>query len=255
MYELGTQLTDEEWATPTEVPGWSVQDNLTHIAGLEWQLLGRPRPEHTIPDDLPHVKNEFGRHNEIWVDSRRSRTGAQVLEEFQEVTSARLAQLRGFGPADFEAESFTPVGPGTVRDLLPFRIFDSWVHEQDMRRAVHRPGNLDSRVADLVLTRIASTMPFVVGKKAGAPDGATVVVDLGGPLSRTISIGVEGGRASLLDDTPTDPTTRIVMDTETCARLANGRVTPADTMADGRVRFEGDADLGARVVEQMSFVT
>ena len=45
------------------------------------------------------------------------------------------------------------MGPGTVRDLLPFRIFDSWVHEQDMRRAVHRAGNLDSDAARLAAGR------------------------------------------------------------------------------------------------------
>jgi uncharacterized protein (TIGR03083 family) len=175
MTELGTALSEAEWKQPTEVPGWSVQDNFVHISGLEWVLLGRDRPEHDIPEGLEHVKNDVGRSNEVWVDSRRGYSGAEALAEFREITAARLEQLRGFGADDFAAASWTPTGPGTVRDLLPFRIFDSWVHEQDMRRAVGRPGNLDSPAADHALGRMNSTLPIDVGKKEGAREGESIV--------------------------------------------------------------------------------
>jgi uncharacterized protein (TIGR03083 family) len=254
MSELGGWLTEDDWKRPTEVPGWTVQDNLAHIAGIEASLLGRGAPEHAVPEDLPHVKNDMGRSNEVFVDSRRSRTGAEVLAEFREVTGERLEQLSRYDAAAFGAETWTPVGPGTVRDLLPFRIFDSWVHEQDMRRAVGRAGDLDTPVAVVVLERIAGTMPFVVGKKAAAPDGATVVFELGGPLARSIPIGVEGGRARLLDAVPASPTTRILTDTETFARLACGRLDPDAELAAGHVHVDGDEDLGRRVVQNLNFL-
>jgi uncharacterized protein (TIGR03083 family) len=254
MSELGGWLTEEEWNRPTEVPGWSVQDNLAHIAGIEASLLGWSAPDHEVPDDLPHVKNDVGRRNEVFVDSRRARTGEAVLAEFREITGQRLEQLGDYDEAAFGEESWTPVGPGTVRDLLPFRVFDSWVHEQDMRRAVGRPGDLDTRVAAVVLERIAGSMPFVVGKKAAAPDGSTVVFQLDGPLARSIPIGVEGGRARLLEDTPPSPTTRIHTDTETFARLACGRLDPTAELQSGRVRVDGDDELGRSVVENMNFL-
>jgi uncharacterized protein (TIGR03083 family) len=254
LAELGAALDESDWKRPTEVPGWSVQDNLVHVTALESRLVGRPDPEHSIPDDLPHVKNDFGRSNEVFVDSRRHQKGARALAEFEEVTAERLARLRSLGPDDFAAESWTPVGPGTVRDLLPFRLFDSWVHEQDMRRAVGRAGDLDSEVAAHALDRITAAMPFVVGKKAGAPDGATVVFELSGPLARTVAIAVDGGRAKLVDAAPADATARIVTDTETYARVACGRVEPADALADGRVTVTGDGALGRRVVESMNFL-
>jgi uncharacterized protein (TIGR03083 family) len=196
----------------------------------------------------------MGRRNEVYVDSRRARSGADVLEEFREVTGKRLEELSRYDAAAFGAETWTPVGPGTVRDLLPFRVFDAWVHEQDMRRAVDRPGGLDTSVAGVVLERIAGTMPFVVGKKAAAPDGATVVFELDGPLARSIPIGVEGGRARLLDAAPASPTARIRADTETFARLACGRLDPAVELDAGHVRLDGDTDLGRRVVENMNFL-
>ncbi|MEX2255174.1 MAG: maleylpyruvate isomerase family mycothiol-dependent enzyme [Acidimicrobiia bacterium] len=252
--ELGGELSEDEWKRATEVPGWSVQDNLTHISGMEASLLGRAPVEHEVAGDLPHVRNEIGVRNEVVVDSRRAMSGADALAEFREITRERVDVLRAYDEAAFSAESWTPVGPGTVRDLLPFRAFDSWVHEQDMRRAVDRPGDLDSAVAAAALERVVGSMPFVVGKKAAAPEGSTVVFDLDGPLARVVAIRVDGGRAKRLDETPDDPTVRISSDTETFARLGCGRVDAPAELGAGRVRIEGDDELGRRVVEQMNFL-
>jgi uncharacterized protein (TIGR03083 family) len=251
--DFGGSLAEPEWKTPTEVPGWTVQDNLVHIVALEWLALGQPAPDHDIPDDLPHVKNDFGRINEVFVDSRRDRTGEESLAEFRSVTADRVAQLRAFGSDDFGAASFTPVGPGTVRDLLPFRVFDSWVHEQDMRRAVGRPGDLTGPVADAALERVDGAMTFVVGKKAQAPQASTVVFNLTPPLARRFAIRTDG-RARRLDAVPPEATVRITTDGETFTRLACGRLDPSDVLAGAAVQFDGDEVLGRRVVEQLNFL-
>jgi len=254
IVDLGSTLSEAEWKRATDVPGWSVQDNLTHISGMEAGLVGRGVEGHPVPDDLPHVKNDVGRRNEEVVEARRRLSGAQALEEFRDVTGERIAQLRGYGPGDFGAESWTPVGPGTVRDLLPFRVFDSWVHEQDMRRAVDKPGDFDTPAAVAAFERIVGPMGYVVGKKAAAAEGATVVFAIDGPLGRELAIGVEGGRAAPRSDTPADPSVRLSMDSETFVRLGCGRMDPGAAITTGGVRMEGDEDLGRRVVESMNFL-
>jgi uncharacterized protein (TIGR03083 family) len=246
-------LDEVQWKTPTDLPGWSVQDNLVHISAIESSILGRPAPDHT-PPEYDHVKNEPGERNEVWVDSRRGWSGARVLDEFREVTGARLAQLRGFSAADFDADSWTPAGPGTVRDLLPFRAFDSWAHEQDIRRALDRPGDLDGPVADFSFRRIADALPFVVGKKVHPPDGTTVVFEVTGTWPTTIAIGVDGGRAKPLPARPDAPDATLTMDAETLACLGMGRWEPAATLARGKVTIAGDDALAAAVVEQMNFL-
>ena len=250
---FGAGLTEAQWKAPTEVPGWTVQDNLAHLSALERRILGRPEPDHRIPDVLDHVKNEFGHANEIFVDSRRAWSGAEVLAEFDAVTRERLATLRGSGPDDFGAESWTPAGPGTVRELLPFRVFDAWVHEQDMRRAVDRPGDLDGPVADAALARILGTMPFVIGKQVAPPDGSTVVFELSPPLPSRVAVRMEG-RARRLDAVPDATTVTIRTDGETFTRLTCGRGDPAAALASGAVTFGGDAELGQRVVESLNFL-
>jgi uncharacterized protein (TIGR03083 family) len=251
--DLCSGLTEAQWKTPTDCPKWSVQDHVVHILGTESSLLGRPAPKHT-PQDMSHVKNDIGKRNEVWVDSRRSLPGATVLKEFQEVTQDRLRVLRHMSEAGFSKQTQTPVGPGSVRDFMQIRIFDAWVHEQDIRRALGRPGHLEGPVAEHSVGRIAMAMPFVVGKKAQTPDGATVVFEVIGPAGRTLAIRVDSGRARPLETPPDTPTVRLTMDVETFNCLGCGRWDPDEVLASGKVRIDGDRALGETVVRQMNFM-
>ncbi len=250
---LCSNLTEPEWKTPTDCPGWSVQDQLSHLVGSENRILGRPAPDHT-PQDLRHVKNEMGERNEVVVDWRRSSPGAKILEEFRHVTGERLHILRALSAEDFAAETQTPIGPGTVRMLIEIRIFDAWVHEQDMRRALNRPGDLEGPIAEHAVERCTQAMPFVVGRKAQAADGTTVVFEVTGAAGRTLAIGVEGKRATLLDVALTAPTVRLVMDVETFTCLGCGRWEPSATLQAGKVQIDGDNALGETIVRQLNFM-
>jgi uncharacterized protein (TIGR03083 family) len=250
-------LSEEEWALPTSCPGWSVQDHLSHLAGTEALLLGRPQPAHPVaagPWPPPYVHNPMGEANEAAVEFRRSWAGPQVLEEFLELTAARLGVLREMSDDALDEESWTPIGPGTVRDLLAIRAFDAWVHEQDMRDSLGRPGDLVTPAAKHALDRCFLALPYVVGKRAAAPEGSTVVFDVSGPTTGTLAIGVTGGRAIALEWSPGNPTTRISGDFVTITRLCCGRVDAADALAGGEVEISGDADLGRRIVGCLSFM-
>lgn len=246
-------FSEREWKLATDCPKWSVQDHVAHIVGTESRLAGRPVPDHT-PQDMAHVHNDIGRGNEVWVDFLRRRSGADVLAAFREVTAARLQRLRGMSADDFSEPTQTPVGPGTVRDFMVIRIFDCWVHEQDVRRAAGRPGHLEGPVVVHSMDRMARAMPFVVGKKAAASDGTTVVFDIAGPAGRTLPIGVEGGRANFLDAAPANPDVRLTMDVETFTCLGNGRWQGSQALASGKVRIDGDRALGETIVARMNFM-
>jgi uncharacterized protein (TIGR03083 family) len=251
---LGAKLSETEWKQPTDCPGWSVQDNLVHISTVELMLLGRPVATVEVSDGLPHVKNDIGKSNERAVESRRAWRGADALAEFHTVTRERIQILRTLDEAGFGADSWTPVGPGTVRDLLRFRVFDAWVHGQDMRRAVDRPGDLDSPPAELALAMMLDAMPYVIGKKAGVPGGSTVVLVLTGPLARTAAIGVVDGRARLLDEPVDEPSVSITMETETFERLACGRLEPAEALTAGQAAIAGDRELGGRILDELNYL-
>ena len=250
---LCSPITEAQWKTPTDCPAWSVQDQVGHLVGSESGILGNPRPDRTI-QETGHIKNDVGQSNEVVVDYRRSWPGQQVLEEFRELTGQRLAYLRGLNDEQFEEETQTPLGPGTITEFVRIRIMDAWVHEQDIRRALNIPGELDGAVAAHAVGRITGAMPFVVARKAQAPDGATVVFDITGPAGRLLSVGVEGGRGSELDREPTSPTVKITSDVETFMCLGCGRWDPVKTISSGKITIAGETGLGETIVNQMNIM-
>ena len=253
--ELCDGLTEAEWKTPTDCPGWSVQDQVSHLAGSETGILGDPDPDHTPSEEaLAHTRSEQGQRNEIVVDFRRPWAGAQVLSDFRAKTARRVEFLRSRSDDDFAAEMQTPVGQAPMSEFISIRIMDAWVHEQDIRRAVNRPGHYDSPAAAHALNRIIRAMPFVAARRAQAPDGATVVMDISGPAGRLISIGVEGGRGRELDSAPDSSTVRISLDAETFGCLGCGRWNPDEVLQSGKVSIEGDKALGESIVRQMNIM-
>jgi len=38
------RVSETQWATDTDCPGWTVKDNLSHLVGVERMLLGDPAP-------------------------------------------------------------------------------------------------------------------------------------------------------------------------------------------------------------------
>ena len=252
LERFGAGLDETQWKQATDCPGWTVQDNLAHIIGIESVILGRAEPDIVILD-LPHVKNDLGRSNEVWVASFRHLSGAEVLAQFRDIAATRLAQLRTFTDADWAAASWTPVGPGAVRDLIPFRVLDSWVHELDMRRALGSSANMTSPAAGLALDRLRGILGMIVGARLRPPDGTRVAFVVEGQGGFVEAYAMLDGRAAALDPVP-EPLADAVdaalhMDADTFVRLIGGRgelgvVAPA-------VRVEGDASLGRRVLEHM----
>ncbi|MEU5877659.1 maleylpyruvate isomerase family mycothiol-dependent enzyme [Spirillospora sp. NPDC047279] len=245
---LAETFTGPEWDLPTECPGWSVKDVVSHIVSVEAMLLGDdPASLHVLPDDLPHVRGEMGRMLELGVDARRPVPGPRVLGELRDVLERRLAALATIDP---DQETMAPNGRMVPYSMfMVFRAFDCWVHEQDVRRATGRPGNLDAPGAECARTILRPGLPMVVAKRAGAAPGQSVAFRVTRPLPSTayVEVGADG-RGRLADEPGQVPTVTLSMDWETYVRLAAGRCGPADVT----VEVTGDADLAGRVLAAMS---
>jgi uncharacterized protein (TIGR03083 family) len=267
--ELGAGLGEGEWDLPSECPGWTVRDLLSHMVGTERSLLGDPPPPG--PPSTAHVRNPVGASNEAWVAARRSLPGAQVLEEFRAVTGRRLEELQSLGEAQWAEPGASPIGTVPYREFMEVRVMDCWVHEQDMRVATGRPGHRHGAVAELALRRVASAMGFVVAKKAGAPDGASVRFLLVGAARRCVDVEVQEGRGRVGDLVPlsgveqadtagdadhasSQPTVSLEMDIELFWRLGCGRVTGEAALDAELVGVRGDVELGRSVVRNMAFM-
>jgi uncharacterized protein (TIGR03083 family) len=268
------ELSSNEWALPTECPGWDVKDQLSHLIGIERSIMGEAAP--TWEGDLgPHVKNDFAAITEPWVAVRRSRTGPEVYAEFVEVTTRRLAELDGLTEAEWAEVGWSPVGQRPRAEFMEVRVFDSWVHEQDARRALDRPGGCGGRASALALERVQGAMGFVVAKQAACSDGTSVRFDISGPGgdARSFTISVAGGRGSMLEHgspslkhgSPSqgaDPeqegvgaaTVRISLSALDFVRLGCGRAGAEQVEAAGGIGLEGDAATGRQVLGHMNFM-
>ena len=252
LTELGATLTPADWSRPTDLPGWSIQDQYAHMLGTESMLAGEhpPSSDSTVDaSSLPHVKNPIGAANEQWVAGYRSRTGAETLAAFVDITQRRLATLRAMTSEEWDKEGFTPEGPGPYRAFMEIRVFDCWFHEQDVREALDRPGGLSGPVGDLSAGRIPKSLPYIIGKRAGAPDGSTVVIVVDGVVH---AVGV-AGRAALLDVVPTSPDVTIELDRRTFTRLAGGRWSGEHAREHGSITVSGDAALAAQILDNFGY--
>lgn len=248
--DVCSSLTAAEWKAPTDLPGWSVQDNLAHLIGTERHLQGLPPTEHRA-ERPTYARNQMGETNEHEVDARRSLDGAEVLAEWKALVAERTATLRSADDAYFDAPAWTPVGEGTVGSFLSIRVLDNWLHEQDIRRAIGRPGHLGGPAAEHTIDRLLLTIPIVIGKRAETPDGGAVVLDITGEVQRHVVTEVQGGRAKVVEAPSAEPLAGLEMGTETFVVLAAGRRDAANA---GEVVCTGDRALAERVLTNMDMM-
>ena len=141
-------------------------------------------------------------YTEQGVLARRDRDMVSLADEIEQAVATRYAELQAAPPTDPKAvPPRTPGGvPWDFGTLLSNRPLDVWMHEQDIRRAIGRPGGYDSPVAEHVLRTLGR----------GAADGGG---QAGGPAARhhgaasryrrpalawTVRVG-DDGRAALVE--------------------------------------------------------
>ncbi|GGR74122.1 hypothetical protein GCM10010269_11400 [Streptomyces humidus] len=249
--ELVEPLVEADWNRRTPCPGWSVRDIVSHVIGLDCEMYGDPRPIHTLPRDLFHVTNDLQRYMEMQVDVRRHHTAPEMTSELEYTVIRRNRQLRN----ESRQPTTTVRGPLgtelTLEESMRLHAFNVWVHEQDLRAALGRPGNLDSPGAHIARDALLAELPAVVAEKADAPRSSAVVFDVHGPIEflRTIRVDIQG-RGTLETAPALGPAATFTLDWETYVRLACGRVT-AEAVAD-RVKAEGEPELTAAVLRNFA---
>lgn len=246
--DLLEELDEAEWATPTDLPGWDVKAVASHIAHLESILSGAP--EETAEVGQPdHVTGLMGLYTEIGVVTRRDASPDAIINEIRSAATARHTHLLADPPTDPAGRPEPIFGgvPWDWRTLLRNRPLDVWMHEQDVRRAVDRPGGMDSAAARHTAEYLAEGLGYVLAKRVGAPAGTTVVLDLEGSAPYAFTVN-DAGRGERLAAPPADPDVLLRMDREAFIRLAGGRCEPEP----GTMSVTGDEALAGRILDAMA---
>ncbi len=248
--EMCSSLSEEQWATPTCLPGWTVQDVLAHITGTELMLDGVEAPKVDV-SHLTHLRNDIARLGEVWVQDMRTLSGPQVLERFREVVIRRGAALDAMTQADFDAPSWTPVGKDeTYGRFMRIRHYDTFLHEHDIRDALAVADRADVAAIESALTEVVGSFGYIVGRTAALPDGSAVRIDLTGPVVRTYLVAVDG-RASVVEHLDSEPNTTLAMSDLLLLRLTGGRTEPGPHLGVD-LEIAGDQSMGLHLAANMA---
>ncbi len=257
VVDLGHGCREEDFARPTDCPGWTIKDQVSHVVGSELRMTDAALPDVEVPD-YPHLRDEAARRRERPVELRRSLPGQEVVHELENVLAHRLTTLRR-ADTTLDDEVPGPHGPTRLGDILPVRVVDIWTHEQDIRHALGRPGNLDSGGAALFVATLFRLLPRLVAKDAGIEPGRSVILDVTGPV-----VGRAGARVEVADgrprgvplfsgqgheSRPDEDCTTITLSTDSVGRRAAGR----GGLDDIHYSVDGDEDIARRVLEALPF--
>lgn len=264
VIDLGHSCSVKDFAAPTACPGWTVQDQISHVAAVEHYLNGGENPDVDV-SWLEHVRHRFGTWMEQGVQARRGLTGTEVVAELEILLHNRLASLAD-PSLTLESQVRAPMD-STMRlsSLLKVRHQDVWTHEQDIREALGRIGNLDSPAAATFVNSLDRHFAELV-RDVPMADGQTVILESTGPVTARMGVRAshdetgsvthhslftgesESGMGQTVH-TEGDPTTTITLSTEALTRRAAGRRTTVDTT----YAVVGDEELAVRVLDAIAF--
>lgn len=247
---LVRELDDSDWERPTDLEGWSVRDIVSHTAHLEGVIAGAAEETVEVPEDLSHVRGPMGTYCEQGVIARRDRSREELLGELEDATSRRLARTRATPPDDGTANPpATFAGSAmTWRTLLSNRPLDVWMHEQDIRRATDRPGNLGGSPARHVVELFTRSWGLVVAKRAKARPGQIVALEITDQPERVVVTVDEDGRG-VPTTVDAEPDVTVRLDVGAYIVLCGGRRGPDAVTVD----VSGDdPELASRILSSMT---
>lgn len=249
MQALCADLSEDEWQAQSLCPDWTVRDVVNHVTGIEAVMAGwLPDDDRTPPpfDKAAEFLREAGTE-----PGTSSPDNGQYLARVCAVYDRRRRDLATLADTDLQRPSWTPVGPGTYGRFLAIRVFDFWVHERDITTPLGRTTDDTGPAAELALAEVANSLPYIVGKKVGLPDGTSITFNLTGPIARELSIAVDGRARKV--DRPSNPDVTVTTDSTTFIQLACGRIDPQVPIDSGAITWTGDGALGELAASNLRF--
>ncbi len=236
------ELDEADWQMQSLCPAWRVRQVVAHLDGVEEALTGW-RPAGDAPAPFEIVGKVFDEVDD-WSPDR-------LLSRVRTVLADRRTELLAADTNLFEEVSWTPVGVQTYGRFMAIRNFDFWVHEQDIRVPLGRPGHTSGPAAELALDEVRRSFGYIVGKRAAIPDGSSVLVELYGPIEGQLAAVVDG-RARIVDELD-HPDAIVRTDSLTFMLLACGRIEPESHLASGGIELGGNKELAGQLARNLRF--
>lgn len=254
--QLLAQLDDQEWATPTECPAWTVKGVALHVLGDDLSLLSRQRDEATNSLILyaeKHPGLDFRQlldgFNELWVETAMflgpalvidllRQTGEWSASFYSSVDLDRPGEPVGFfGGRGPSATTTSPFWQAIAREYV-----ERWVHQHQIRRAIGRP-DLGPEFLEPAAATVARSVSAHLPSLDAAP-GTSLVLTVTNVASWTCTLVDDGW--SLADGRADDAAFELSLDRADATSVLSRARDRDDALAAFAV--SGDAALAERAL-------
>jgi uncharacterized protein (TIGR03083 family) len=250
-------LGPEQWKLPTACAPWTVKDVAAHLLGGSlgrlWERGGEGDGVELPVMEYHELLRLIDRSNAEWVQAAR-RISPQMLIEFLELTDCRLYT---------HFKSLDPAAPARITvawagDDLPPNWFDiareyteKWLHQEHIRAAAGKPLLTGRKWLAPVLDTFMRALPRTF-RQIAAADGTRMEIQITGEAGGEWTLVRIGAGWELLVGRNPQPACRVQIDQDLAWRLFTRGVSPET--AKPEVHVDGDAALGARVLEMVSIM-
>ena len=248
-----------EWQLSTACPGWSVQDVVAHLLGGSLGRLisaYRQASESKVvqkPNNFHELLDFINRQNAEWVDAAR-RISPPLLIDFLELTGPKLYQyfksLPPFSPASISVawagDDQSPVWFDIAREYT-----EKWLHQQHIREAAGRPLLIERKWLHPVLDTFMRALPYTY-EEIAVPDGTAIWFSITGEAGGDWSLLRQTNRWELYSGQPDHPAASVFFGQDSAWRLFTRGTSPE--VAQSKMRFEGDHQLGSKIVQMVSIM-
>jgi uncharacterized protein (TIGR03083 family) len=248
--ELLRGASDAEWET-TIVPRWRLREVAAHLVTTdEGAITGR-----SFTTGFSRSATKSIAKVEVWNDKQVVRWADRPISEILaglEKWSRRFERLVRMIPAPVGKPAFvTPFGKVSLMWLFGLRVYDEWIHDEDIRRALKRPSDDAPASIKPVARVLIAGLPVQSTEKVaeGAKGKISLVFEdveypaLGFDLAgKRFGYGIEGSDA------------RVTGRTATLAMIAARRDAWRDVEAAGGIKVEGDRTAAAGLLDALQLV-
>jgi uncharacterized protein (TIGR03083 family) len=259
LLNLLAELTAEEWKKSTVCPGWSVKSIASHILGDDLGYLSRMRDHFSNPffedkdlHDWKHLVKNLNQANEQWVVTTAN-LSSRLLIDLLTWTGRQLhdyvCSLDLMVPGDIV--SWAGPDPAPVWLDVAREYTERWVHQQQIRDAVDKPGLKERRFFHPVLDAFMRALPHTFRSIPIAEEILLKFIVTGEAGDVWYLVGNKN-RWFLMKDVELQPLTIVTMDQEICWRLFTKGISKDQAFV--QTIIEGDQTLGKKLLETVSII-
>jgi uncharacterized protein (TIGR03083 family) len=241
LASLLADLGDDEWRAESRCDGWSVQDVVAHLVGVNafWEasvsagLAGTPTRVLAAFDPAAHPP--------MMIEPMRALSSSEILDQFVTSNEGFLGALEGLDERGWSTPAESPAGHVSIRLVAFHALWDSWVHERDIALPLGLTPTEEADEIGSALRYAAAVGPALAITRANMCSGAFAVVATGPDDYFVLEVG---DSVAVHNDSPTAPTPCLRGDAvELIEALSIRAPLPSDTPSEWQALVRGLATV------------